>query len=112
MTAYPGSSLGFRLLLISREMIFNCLAQSIIATETAEVHTNSDITPVALDQIIGATLTAYVIFIDHANVRMIQAGDGLRFGLEPSLANRIRREVRWKSLDRDSAVQARIARPI
>ena len=44
MTEYPVSSLGSRLLLISHEMIFNCLAQRIIDRESAEVHTNCRIT--------------------------------------------------------------------
>ena len=50
---------------------------------------------------------AYVV--QHADVRMIQARDGLCFALEPLLANWIRGELRWQDLDRDGALQPCVA---
>jgi len=45
-------------------------------------------------------------------MRMIQAGDGFRFLFEALPQSWIARKVRGKNLDRDGAVQTRIAGPV
>ena len=60
------------------------------------------------DEIVGAILMANVI--EHTDVRMIEAGDGFGFPFEALLVNGIIRNLRGKNLDRDGAVEARIAR--
>ena len=57
-------------------------------------------------QIVDPILTANVI--QHTNVWMIEAGDGLGFALEPLLANRISGELCGQNLDRDSAFESRV----
>jgi hypothetical protein len=47
--------------------------------------------------------------MQHTNVRMIQARDGLGFALKPLLANCVRGELRGQNLDGDSAFQPRVA---
>jgi len=46
--------------------------------------------------------------VQHANVGMIQAGDGFRFAFEALPANRIRRELSGENLDGDIAIKARV----
>ena len=50
--------------------------------------------------------------MQDANVRMIQAGDGLRFLLEALAQCRIIGKVRGKDLDGDDAAQARVPRTV
>jgi hypothetical protein len=50
--------------------------------------------------------------MQDANVRMIQAGDGLRFLLEALAQCGIIGKVRGKDLDGDDAVQARVPRAV
>src|SRR3989442_4314137 len=58
-------------------------------------------------EIINAVLMTDIM--QGANIRMIQAGNGLRFALEALLANRIRGELRGQNFDRDGALQPRVA---
>jgi hypothetical protein len=50
--------------------------------------------------------------MQDANVRMIQAGDGLRFLLEALAQCRIIGKMGWKNLDGNDAVQAGVARAV
>ena len=56
------------------------------------------------DQVVDVVLQADVV--ERADVRMIQAGDDLRFALKPLAAVRIVRQMFRQGLDRDGAVQA------
>jgi len=51
-------------------------------------------------------LMAYVV--EHADVGMIEAGDGFGFALEALFADRIRGELLGENFDGDGAVQPRI----
>ena len=61
-------------------------------------------------QIVGSVLMTDVM--QHADVRMIQAGDGFRFAFESLFANWIRGQLRGKNLDRNNAIKARVARAV
>ena len=50
--------------------------------------------------------------VDREDIRVIQAARGARFLFEPALAIGIARECRRQDLDRDVALQLRIARAI
>jgi len=50
--------------------------------------------------------------MQDANVRMVQAGDGLGLALKALLQSCIVGKMRGKNLDSDSAVQARVARAL
>ena len=50
--------------------------------------------------------------MQHADMWMIQAGNGFRFAFKSLLANGITRKLFWQNLDRDSALQSRIPRAI
>src|SRR5262249_43414778 len=50
--------------------------------------------------------------IQHADVRMIQARNGLGFAFEALLTNRIGGQMRWQNLDCDRTFQPRIPRAI
>jgi hypothetical protein len=50
--------------------------------------------------------------VDGPDVRMIQGGENLSFALEARQAIEIECELRREDLDRDVAIQLRIARPI
>ena len=54
-------------------------------------------------QVIDAIMQTDIV--QDANVRVIQMGDGLGFPLEALLAHGIRRELRGKNLDSDSALK-------
>ena len=47
--------------------------------------------------------------VQGANVRVVQAGDGLRLALEPLLEIRVRGDMLGEDLDGDRAVQASVA---
>src|SRR2546422_192850 len=51
-------------------------------------------------------------FIQHAYVRMIQAGNGFGFALEPLLTHRIGRKVRRQNLYGHGAVEPRVLRTV
>src|SRR5882762_7597695 len=61
-------------------------------------------------QVVHAILAAHVV--QHANVRMIQARNGLGLAFESLLSNWITRKLYRKNLERHGAVQPRIPRPI
>ena len=46
--------------------------------------------------------------VERANVRMVQAGDGLRLALEPLLQIGVGRDMLGQHLDGDGAVEARV----
>jgi len=50
--------------------------------------------------------------MQHANVRMIQTGNGLGFALEALLADGIIRKLSRQNLDRYCALQSRVSRSI
>src|SRR5689334_4384618 len=50
--------------------------------------------------------------MQRANVRMIQAGNRLRFAFETLLANRVGRELYRQNLDCDGTIEPRISRAI
>ena len=58
-------------------------------------------------QVGGAVSSADVV--KCADVGVIQAGDRLGFALKPGATVSIRADVRWEHLDRDAAVEARVA---
>ena len=62
------------------------------------------------DEIVDAVLMADVV--EHANVGMIEAGNGFGFAFETLLLHGIGRKMRGKNLDGDSAVEAGVARAI
>ena len=62
------------------------------------------------DQVIGAVLMPDVV--QGADVGVIQRGDGSRFTVEALLGLSVVRQVRRQDLDRDGAVQPRVARAI
>ena len=59
------------------------------------------------DQEVGALVLAHVV--QRANVRVIQAGDGLRLALEPLLEVGVCGDMRGEDFDGDGAVQAGVA---
>ncbi len=61
-------------------------------------------------QIVDSVLMTDVV--QHADVWMIQAGDGFCFALEPLLVYRIRRKLRGQNLDGNAALQPRITRTV
>ncbi len=61
-------------------------------------------------KIVDAILTADVM--QHTNVRMIQAGNGLSFAFEALLSNGIGGKLLRQYLNRDSPLQPRVARAI
>ena len=61
-------------------------------------------------QITDAVLTAHIV--QHANVRMVQAGNGFRFALKSLLAHRIGGKLSWQNLHRHIALQPRIPRSV
>ncbi len=65
----------------------------------------------AFDALHHQKLHAFLLsnIVQHANVRMIQAGDGLGLALKTLSENGIFGEMRRKNFDGDGAVQARIA---
>ena len=67
--------------------------------------------PLPLDQVVkfGGQMADV---IQHADVRMIQAGNRFGFALEALLSNRIIRKLRRQDLDRHRAFQPRIPRAI
>src|SRR6266403_1454472 len=60
------------------------------------------------DEVVCSVLMANVV--QHADVRVIQAGNGFGFALETLLANGIIRELRRQDLDGDRAVEPRVPR--
>src|SRR5467141_273175 len=61
-------------------------------------------------QELGAVLISHVV--QHANMRMVQAGDRLGLALKALPQSWVVGEMRRKNLDGDSAVQARISRSV
>ena len=62
------------------------------------------------DQVVDAVLLADVV--ERADVRMAERGDRLRLALEAEAELRVAGEVRRQHLDRDGAVEARVARAV
>ena len=60
------------------------------------------------DEVVRSILMADVV--QHADVRMIQTGNGFGFALEALLANGIIRKLRRQDLDGDRAVEPRVSR--
>jgi hypothetical protein len=58
------------------------------------------------NEVIDSVLMANIVH--HANVRMIEVGDGLGFSFKTLLANRIIRKLLRKDFDRNGAIQTNI----
>ncbi len=59
------------------------------------------------DQEVNSVLVADVV--QRADMRVVEAGDGLRFTLEPFAAHGVARQVRRQDLDRGRAVARRLS---
>ena len=78
--------------------------QRLIQRQRALLHPLGQRLPVEIlhDQEVDPVLGADVM--ERANVRVVQAGDGLRLALEPPLQIRVRSDVLGEHLDGDGAV--------
>ena len=66
--------------------------------------------PTVLTVLTHPTHPTFFESVDRCDVRMIQRGEGLRFALEAGAAISVVRERLGQDLDRDVAIQLRVAR--